>query len=516
MNSQNIPFYKIINSRITAEELQEKPLIIQSLVNDKKLRLEFLSPIKPNIVDINAYKNKKHRDFLDNLNEFKKIYYKDYKINEHALDKIYKISEENTKFFQGFEGYNKRTDKENQKKVLSDVQDAYRKKDGYVPIIKENTNLFSNSILLQNDNDLKKYISMDLDAIKNDASSLSFLANIKENITPTKNKLNEIIKRCNTVDSHRYSPNKKDVLSLFASTDNDKKANKKHNKKISPKEKIHALKKDIRQTMNTYRSINDINFFLNSDNTKYLNLLNQKASRQSSGVASTRINSGINDFNKAQIRLQTSPEKENKNVKKVAFTEERISSLKRDNTVILPKINNFKSNKDLKKCTSKLEENEEKEEKFIRNYKHRYTKPDEVIKIYEPNYSYGIIKKTNSTKKNWLLKKNKSPVEELYEKVLKNDDFTEYNLEVINYLKKNRYDVKPQINEKNLYRSVERNREKIINNTCLKKIMKTELSSNSNSVLNNKIIKYNDKAKKDIELAEERLISILADLNGGK
>ena len=511
MNSRNIPFYKIINSRITLDELKDQPEIAQSLTNEKKIRLEFLSPNKPNIVYTQVIKNKKHRDFVDNMNEFKKIYYKDYKINEKALEKIHKISEENNKFFQGFEGYNKKADKENQKKVLSDVQDAYRKKDGYTPIIKENTNLFSNSILLKNDNDLKKYISMDLDAIKNDVSSLSFLANIKQNITPTKNKLNEIMKRCNTSFNNRNFPSNKEILSLFASIENDSDSVKRNKfKKISPKKRILDLQNDINQTKDSYYSIKDLDFFINSDNNRYLNLLRQNGSRQSSGVASTRINSGINDFEKIQIRQQTNTEDERKNIKKYELPEEGIPSLKRGNTIILPKINNFRNNNDLKNDISKIEK------KYSMKYNYHYTKPAEIIKISEPKDYYDNIKKTKSNKKNYLLKKVKSPVEMLYEKVSKNDDFTEHNIEIINYLKKNCYNVKPQINEKKLYYSVERNRKKIIDNTYLKNIMNTEKSISSNNVLNNKIMQCNDKAKKNIERVEERLISILCDLNDGK
>ena len=510
MNVQNTPFYKIINSRITIDELKEQPEIAKSLSNDKKIRLEFLSSNKPNTVQTKTFKNKKHREFVDNMNEFKKIYYKDYKINENVLEKIHKISEENNKFFQGFEDYNKKVDKENQKKVLSDVQDAYRKKDGYIPVIEENSNLFSNSILLKNDNDLKKYISMDLDAIKNDLSSLSFLANINHNITPTKNKLNEIMKRCNTSENKRNFPSNKEILSLFASTKNNSNSVKRKKiKKMSPKTRILALKKEITQTLDSYDSIKDLDFFLNTDNIRYLYLLKQKESRQSSGVVSTRINSGINDFDKIQLRQQTTPKDKKKDIKKNVLVEERISSLKSDNTVILPKINNLK-NTDLKNDISRIEE------KHLKNYKYDYTKPTEIIKKSDHKYFYDTAKKTKSSKKNCLLKKLRSPVEELYEKVSKNDDFTKHKTEVINYLKKNCYNIKPQINEKKLYYNVERNRKKIIDNTCLKNIIDSELNTSTNNALNNKIIKCNDKAKKNIELVQERLISILCDLNGGK
>ena len=59
MNSRNIPFYKIINSRITLDELKDQPEIAQSLTNEKKIRLEFLSPNKPNIVYTQIIKIKK-------------------------------------------------------------------------------------------------------------------------------------------------------------------------------------------------------------------------------------------------------------------------------------------------------------------------------------------------------------------------------------------------------------------------------------------------------------------------
>ena len=175
-------FRKLINSRINKEELIKKPELNSALLNDKIMRLDLLSPLKPNIIDTKGFKNEKKKTMVEDMNLFKQIYYKDYMINKHSLEKINKIADENTRFLYHFSGFNKYYNNENQKEILNDIQQEYKKKIGFAPTIKENGNLFSNSILLQNERDLKQYISLDLDTIKKDVNSLSFLKNIQNKI----------------------------------------------------------------------------------------------------------------------------------------------------------------------------------------------------------------------------------------------------------------------------------------------------------------------------------------------
>ena len=175
-------FRKLINSRINKEELIEKPEINNALENDKKVRLDFLSSVKPTIIDTKGFKNEKKKTMVEDMNVFKQIYYKDYMINKHSLEKINKISNENSRFLFHFSGFNKYYNNENQKEILNDIQLEYKKKVGFAPTIKETGNLFSNSILLQNDRELKQYISLDMDTINKDVNSLFFLKNVQNKI----------------------------------------------------------------------------------------------------------------------------------------------------------------------------------------------------------------------------------------------------------------------------------------------------------------------------------------------
>ena len=50
-------FRKVITSRINREELIKNPELYNALENDKLIRLDFLSPVKPNLIDTKGFKN---------------------------------------------------------------------------------------------------------------------------------------------------------------------------------------------------------------------------------------------------------------------------------------------------------------------------------------------------------------------------------------------------------------------------------------------------------------------------
>ena len=112
-------FRKLINSRINREELIKSPELYNALENDKIIRLDFLSTVKPNLIDTKGFKNEKRKNMVEYINVFKQIYYKDYMLNKNSLDKIYKISNENNIFLNHFSGFNKYYDNKNQKEILN-------------------------------------------------------------------------------------------------------------------------------------------------------------------------------------------------------------------------------------------------------------------------------------------------------------------------------------------------------------------------------------------------------------
>lgn len=520
-NVQN-SFRKILSSRITREEAQATPEINQALENDKIMRLDFLSSVKPTLIDTTGFKNGKRKNMVEDMNTFKKIYYKDYMINKHSLEKIYKISNENNIFLNHFTGFNKYYNNENQKEILNKIQIEYKKKTGFAPIIKDNGNLFSNSILLQNDKDLKQYISLDLDTIKKDANSLKFLRNVQRKIKLTGPRINKNIEKFGNNEIIDFKDDENE--------DKDKEKNiklEKINKSID--ETIDDLQKEIIKTKESFNSIDDLNFFLNTNNQQYFNYMGgQLNSRKSSGQASTRINSGIRQFTDIKF-INDDSNNLHKNIgRKIvgSSTEDEFGIQSTDikkksknyNSIILPNISN---NKLMNK--SKIENKERK-------------KTIDYIKINEPNYSIiktevnkinkslrnesknakTIIKKDiKSRKKNRLsLKKQPTPLENLYEKLSKSDNAIEYNKEIKFFLKKNNYKINDKINDQDLYKSVDKSRKKIINVSSLQKNYDLMMDNKLKSLEQNRQMnQHNDKIKKSFEDIEERMIGLLCNMN---
>ena len=526
-------FRNLINSRIDQNDLINNKELSSALEKDKIIRFDFLSTVKPNIIDTKGLKNEKKKNMVEDINLFKKIYYKDYMVNKHSLEKIYKISNENNIFLNHFSGFNKYADIQNQKEILKDIQSEYKKKMGFVPIIKENANLFSNSILLKNDKDLKQYLSLDIDTLKNDSNSLSFLRNVQNKIKITsKNKKNSILEKLSNTNIAYSFDNDNDIPNVRTNIKKYKSAN--IEKEKEKYESINDLKKDIKKTKDCFNSINNLNFFLNTNNQQYLNYIGDIDSRKSSGEASTRINSGVKRLkNKIKLNDDTIKILINKTNSKMNLYKENnnIDNQKKNNnsksynSIILPYIQN--NNDSLRnESNNKNNKNNKKQDN-----KKRQINTIEYIKIDEPNNeeiingkneininknNFNSINNKTKNKKVYktILRKNQTGVENLYEKISKTDDFIKYNKEIKNYLKKNNYNIDDKINNNDLYKSVDKSRKKI---TDIKFIQK-----NNELILNTKIkpfeqskdrIQNNNKIKKNIENIEERMIGLMCNVN---
>ena len=493
-------FRKIINSRINQNELIENPELSSALNNDKIIRLGFLSSVKPHIIDTKGLKNNKKKSMVEDINLFKKIYYKDYMINKHSLEKIYKISNENNVFLNHFSGFNKYYDNNNQNKILNDIQLEYKKKMGFAPIIKDNGNLFSNSILLQNDKDLKQYISLDLDTIKNDSNSLSFLKNIQNKI-----KLNKIKDNNNIINLN----GKKEIFDTSVKDIDIRKNGKKYNSaKVEGNNKyetINELKKAINKAKESFNSMDNLNNFLSENNQK---TINEKVnlSRKNSGEASTRMNSGVK---KIDIKLSNNIDNQNL-YRKGSHINSYIGYKK--NSLNINQITDINT-KENKSLILPLIENNNNERKRSLEYR-KYTEP---IKL-ENRYSLSINKKKNSkNKKKMNLRKSPIGLENLYEKISKSENFIDYNKEIKNYLKRNNYDINNKINENDLYKSVDKSRKKITDMTTIQKNYDLMVNNKLKSFEQNiEMVHHNDKIKKNIENIEERMIGLLCKVNNNE
>ena len=440
--------------------------------------------------------NNKKKSMVEDLNKFKKIYYKDYMINKHSLEKIYKISNENNIFLNHFSGFNKYYDNQNQNKILNDIQLEYKKKMGFAPIIKDNGNLFSNSILLQNDKDLKQYISLDLDTIKNDSNSLSFLKNIQNKIKLNKIKDNNHI--LNQIGN-------KELFDTSIKISNNPKTNNSGRIEDNTYESIKDLKDQIIKAKESFNSMDNLNLFLSKNNQKCLNEKGNLMSRKNSGEASTRMNSGVK---KLDIKINNS-NTENINLNRKRSINNRIKEYKKKSEDIIQiSDSNTKDNKNHNSLILP----------FIKNNKER-TKTLEYIKLTEPTKfeskknTLDLIKK-KQLKKKMNLRKYPNNLEKLYEKISKTENSTDHNNEIKNYLKRNNYEIDDKINGKDLYKSVDKTRKKIIDKSSIQKNYDLMVNNKFKSFeQKNEINQYNDKMKKNIENIEERMIGLLCNVN---
>ena len=404
-NIQN-SFTKILQSRVSREDMLKNPEIKKALESDKLMRLDFLSAVKLNLVDTNGFKNEKNKNIIEDMNTFRKIYYNDYNANKLQLEKIYKISNENNLFLNQFSEFNKYYNNENQKEILNNIQLEYKKKTGFAPIIKENGNLFSSSILLQNDKDLRQYISLDMDTIKKDKNSLSFMKNVRNRIKLNGSNNNKNIENIGNQEIAKF--NDKPTVN-----ENDKKKIEEKKSIIIPRdtyEDINDLQNEIIKTTESFNSIDDLNFFLNTNNQQYFNYIGNLGSRQSSGQASTRVNSGIPKFSDIRInddinnfrpnrRNNTKPSlyNINNNIQKIYkanntfdnINNENNKKSKNHNSLVLPYINNIRS-------YNNTIQNESMED--TDNIKYRKNTLD-YIKIAEPKNSDISIQVNDETNK---------------------------------------------------------------------------------------------------------------------
>ena len=540
-NIQN-SFTKILQSRVSREDMLKNPEIKKALESDKLMRLDFLSAVKLNLVDTNGFKNEKNKNIIEDMNTFRKIYYNDYNANKLQLEKIYKISNENNLFLNQFSEFNKYYNNENQKEILNNIQLEYKKKNGFAPIIKENGNLFTGSILLQNEKDLKQYISLDMDTIKKDKNSLSFMKNIRNKIKLNNSKDNKNVENIGNQEIAKFNDN--DTENEDIKRKDEKKKSLKIEKGIY--EDIKDLKKEIIKTTESFNSIDNLNYFLNTNNQQHLNYIGNMSSRQSSGQASTRINSGMHKFKDLKLNEEINnilePIKKNntkqnlyrmhnyaQKIYKANNTFDNIKSEnnkknKNYNSVILPYININKSfinntqvennedinkNKNRKKTLDYIKITESK------NSNNNIQDKNESIKNIKRNFKPISKKKiSNKSRKRMLLKKNSTNLENLYEKLSKSDNSIKYNKEIKYYLKKNKFEINDKFNDNDLYKSIDKSRRKITDTNSIEKNYDLMINNKLKTFeQKNNIIQYNNKIKRKMEDIEERMFKISCNVN---
>jgi len=443
----------IFSTYLSNEELRRHPEITPAIKGDKKLTLDILSKKKPKVIKSKGIRNEKKMKFASNLNSFHKIFFDYYKDQRKSNDIIYALSQENKQFIKKYKKTN--LNKKNYKEKFTDIKLGYEKMDYYVPSLEGKKNLFNGNILLSNNQELKDYISNDLGSHLSNSKSLSFLHKIKLKLgdKTSEKKLEHI--------------NKHIDFNLI-------------NKDKIEKDKLKEIKKDqidINNIRGTINSIDDIDYFFDTDNKQYLEILRNQESMDNSLKLTTRVNSANNCFENVKVQnnintIQTMElsdrQKSTNNINKKFNIKQLGAKLNRINSMSEGKMNNIYLN--------------------LKNY----NKIGDVQDV------------------------NKSPLEKLYDEISTKKNVMNYQPKIKEYLQSKNYDLSHKINITSVCNNLEKARLKINDSKNLIKDM--QLRKQLRSVASNidKIKNKDINMKIRMNNVEDKIIKLFCNMNNPK
>jgi len=276
---------EILKSHMSADEITIHPLIGDLTKKVKRIKFASLMNVKPKLTPIKDIKDEKKIKLIENVNSFRKIFY-DYNKNQKYPKKdeinIYK----GQKKYNFYEKYKiiKNIDTLGEKQMLEEIEALYKNKDFSVPsITKNDSSLFNGNLLLLNEKNIKNSILYQLTSDKSNNNSISFLKRIQNNIN------NQILGKPPLPKITKIN----EVGNVEVPKDN-KEDNNKEEKIYFNKHKIDEISKSlnyinsIKETINT---IDDIDYFFDSNNKDYFNYIKNPNSK-----ISTRVNSALGVF----------------------------------------------------------------------------------------------------------------------------------------------------------------------------------------------------------------------------
>jgi hypothetical protein len=446
----------IFRSYLTIEELRRHPEITPAVKGDKKLTLDILSQKKPKIIKSKGIRNEKRIKFASNLNSFHKIFFDYYKDQRKSNDIIYALSQENRLFIKKYKQTN--LNKKSYKEKFNDIKLGYQKMDYYVPSLEGKKNLFNGNILLANNQELKDYISNDLGNHLSNSKSLSFLhkINLKLGDKTSEKKLEQI--------------NRHIDMALI-------------NKDKIEKDKLKEIKKDqidIDNIRGTINSIDDIDYFFDSDNKQYLEILKNQESVENSLKLTTRVNSANNCFEnvKVQNNLNT--------IENVELSHRQLKN-KQNST------NDLNKRFNIKQLGEKLNRINSVCERKVNNiYLENNNKMDDIHDV------------------------NKSPLEKLYDEISTKKNVMSYQPKIKEYLQSKNYDLSHKINISSVCNNLEKARLKINDSKNLVKDMQLRKQLRSVSSNFDKIKNKDINMKIRMNNVEDKIIKLFCNINNPK
>lgn len=412
-----------IKSHISMEDIYKSPLLSTALRRNKKIRFNLLTSNDYKVKSISVNNDKKQH-LIDNINSFRKIYFNYNKSVKYSLDEMNNMSKENREFTQRYNQM-KRLRMPN-RLLFSDIKGEYEKQNYVLPKLEENNNLFKQNLLLSNnDTDLQKFIRYGYGTSKSNNKSLSFLRKMD-------NELNDDLKD----ESQIFAMN-------FANNPNIIFRRRRNYMRISKSvlKEWMTYKKDIRRVQKTIDSLQDIDYFFNSDNKDYLDTLRYFDSGNTSANYSTSLgNNNSSVFDKLNRVNNKTKRLSLRNISKYTSDENDKTKNRNSRFFGASTINNFSGSNSLEnKSLAKLIKKPKKKKKIQKKY---------------------------ITRKNY-----KKTLETLYNKIITSDDSSIFDKKIKNYLKFRRYQLEPKITRENICNNVEQLREKICKDNSIKRLI---------------------------------------------
>ena len=517
IQKNKLPSIKIIESYGSLSERKKYPEVSLALKNDKKIRFGLLSKLKPKLIDTKGIHNENKLKLINRINSFRKIYFENYHNQGFSMKEIRALKKENNFFSKNYKIMKEKSG-ENKKQYFKEIKEEYEKKNYYVPsLFGYKKNIFNGNILLYNDNELQNFILYDIGTKKSNKKSLFFLEKIQ----------NEIINRRNV----------KEGKPKFIIYKNPLLEHKSHFDKIirDKKKEIKKSKSEIKKIRNTINLIDEIDFFFNSDNKQYLNMLKYEDSRESSAKISTRVNSPIGLFENIKFC---------NNLNLYSYRNNILENINTENTNVTNNINNIteivnsplKNDKihilDLSDCKN----GEPITERNISNNmyldiikRNKKREPKNYSNSVENNNNINIDnKKKIRIKTRIITRKNKdnfkTTLERLYERITKkgNNNLMKFNNQINKYINSHKnkfsfsFDGIKDITTYNLSNKIDNVRQKICNRNYIKDDVYLRRNNGGTMESIDKLNKQDINIKENMTKIEDKMIKIYCDLNNPK
>ena len=403
------------------------------------------------LINLKDIQNQNKKKFASELNSFHKIFFNSFKRNNLSKNQIKLLSKDNKDFSKKYNN----SSKNNAKNRFKEIKFEYEKRNYYVSPLDGNKNLFDGNILLSNKEALKNYFLYGNGSLKSENKSLAFLHKINKHLgdKTSEKELKKI---------YFY-------LDLF-DTEKDK-------VKSDKQKEIEKTQNDIVNTKEAINSMDEMKYFFDLDNKKYLDFLKNGNSRRSSAKVSTRVNSALNYFENVKYQY--------------------------NNEIKQKDIDNFLENPENQITIRK---NKGRNKSHMADIASLITEINDKNKIENRKYSKFYVKTVDNDS-------SKSPLENLYNNISTKENLLNYQQDINAYLKNRKYELSPKVNPSDICKNFEKTRKKICQTEILKKDIQLRKQINGNVPFALRINDNNIKIEKNIDNIEDKIIKIYCNIN---